>query len=248
MANFVDHTVMEGLQNYSDTFTKRGGSIEIIGLDKHDADSVHPFAIRKILPFDPLKPIERYFTKRQSDLENTAADYQWTYRANKNIEVGFLSNFIFFRTREIRYFYNTLQDDRQSCRVLDVEFTEGQFIAKEVIKSTLMYITLNDPLPVFTLDREGLLSFLYTGAGFKDVIIPGHDYFNRRFHLSGKDPGAVSAIFTDELIRFLEGHPFYHVESNGKALMILKKERLLGVNEIKAMIYFGLEMRSILKV
>ncbi|MGI9547512.1 MAG: SulP family inorganic anion transporter, partial [Flavobacteriaceae bacterium] len=163
MANFVDHTVMEGLQNYSDTFTKRGGSIEIIGLDKHDADSVHPFAIRKILPFDPLKPIERYFTKRQSDLENTAADYRWSYRANKNIEVDFLSSFVFFRTRQIRYFYNTLQDERQLCRVLDVEFTEGEFIAKEVIKSTLMYITLNRRLPIFTLDREGLLSFLYTG-------------------------------------------------------------------------------------
>ncbi len=248
MVNFVDHTVMEGLQNYTDTFTKKGGSIEIVGLDKHGADSVHPFAVRKILPFDPLKPIERYFTKRQSDLENTAADYEWSYRANKNIEVDFLSSFVFFRSREIRYFYNTLQDEQNVCRVLDVEFTEGEFIAKEVIKSTLMYITLDRSVPVFTLDREGLLSFLYTGAGFKEVIIPNHDYFNRRFHLSGKDPKAVRPIFTDELIRFLESHPFYHVESNGSALMILKKERLLGVNEIRAMIYFGLELRTLLQV
>ncbi|NND14817.1 MAG: SulP family inorganic anion transporter [Eudoraea sp.] len=248
MASFVDHTVMEGLQNYSDVFTKKGGSIEIIGLDKHGADSFHPFAIRKILPFDPLKPIERYFTTRQSDLENTAADYQWVYRANKNIEIDFLSDFVFFRTREIRYFYNTLQDEQQLCRVLDVEFTEGEFIAKEVVKSTLMYIALSRQLPVFTLDREGLLSFLYTGAGFKDVVIPDHDYFNRRFHLSGKDPQVVRPVFTDELIRFLEGHPFYHVESNGKAILILRKERLLGVKEIKAMIYFGLEFRALLQV
>ncbi len=247
MVNFVDHTVMEGLQNYTDTFTKRGGSIEIIGLDKHEADSVHPFAIRKILPFDPLKPIERFFTKRQSDLENTAADYEWSYRANKNIEVDFLSSFVFFRSRQIRYFYNTLQDEQQNCRVLDVEFTEGEFIAKEVIKATLMYLTLDHDLPIFTLDREGLLSFLYTGAGFKEVIIPNHDYFNRRFHLSGKNPMTVRPIFTDELIRFLESHPFYHVESNGSALMILKKERLLGVKEIRAMIYFGLELRAILQ-
>ncbi|MBT8236105.1 MAG: SulP family inorganic anion transporter [Bacteroidia bacterium] len=247
MVNFVDHTVMEGLQNYTDTFTKKGGSIEIIGLDKHDAVSVHPFAVRKILPFDPLKPIERYFTKRQSDLENTAADYHWSYRANKNIEVDFLSGFVFFRSREIRYFYNTLQDEHEVCKVLDVEFTEGEFIAKEVIKSTLMYITLERSLPIFTLDREGLLSFLYTGAGFREVIIPNHDYFNRRFHLSGQDREAVLLIFTDELILFLESHPFYHVESNGNAIMILKKERLLGVNEIRAMIYFGLELRALLQ-
>lgn len=246
MVNFVDHTVMEGLQNYSDTFNKKGGSIEIIGLDKHEADSVHPFAIRKILPFNPLKPIEGFFTKRQSDLEQTAHDYQWAYRANKDIRVNFLSDFVFFRTREIEYFYNTLADATGQCSVLDVEFTEGKFIAKEVIKTTLMHIKLSRVLPRFTLDREGLLAFLYHGAGFMEVHIPGHDYFNRRFHLSGESIEPVRELFTDEVIRFLEGHPFYHVESNGYALMILRKERLLGVKEVKAMIYFGLELRTLL--
>ena len=247
MVNFVDHTVMEGLQNYTDTFSKKGGSIEIIGLDKHEADSVHPFAIRKILPFNPLKPIERYFTKRQSDLEETAGDYQWTYRANKDTHVEFLNDFVFFRAREIEYFYNALSDPSGQCRVLDLEFTEGKFIAKEVVKTTLMHIKLDRPLPSFTLDREGLLSFMYHGAGFKEVLIPGHDYFNRRFHLSGEKTGRVQELFTDEVIRFLEGHPFYHVESNGDALMILKKERLLGVKEVKGMIYFGLELRTLLQ-
>ena len=30
MCNFVDHTVMDGLESYIDTFAKKGGSIEVI--------------------------------------------------------------------------------------------------------------------------------------------------------------------------------------------------------------------------
>ena len=50
MCEFVDHTVMENLHNYQDLFTKRGGHFEVVGLDMHDTDSQHPFALRRLLP------------------------------------------------------------------------------------------------------------------------------------------------------------------------------------------------------
>jgi hypothetical protein len=37
------------------------------------------------------------------------------------------------------------------------------------------------------------------------------------------------------------------VESNGSALLILKKERLLSVKEIKGMIYFGKQLQKLLQ-
>ncbi|MBT8296972.1 MAG: SulP family inorganic anion transporter [Maribacter sp.] len=239
LCNFVDDTVMEGLDNYTETFTKKGGSIEIIGLDKHETDSHHPFAIRKILPLDKLKPIERYFTKRQSLLESTASDFSLSYRAQKNTDTGFLSDFVFFRTREIPYTYNTLSEENQRYMLFDVEFTEGAFIAKEVVKTTVMHINLDCDIPVFTLDKEGLLGFKYSLAGFKDIIIDRHPDFNKRFFLSGENINEIQSLFNDELILFLESHPYYHIESNGSSLLILKKERLLSVQEVKAMLYFG---------
>jgi MFS superfamily sulfate permease-like transporter len=248
MCSFVDDTVLEGLESYSDTFAKKGGSIEIIGLDKHGTDSTHPFAIRKILPLAALGPIERYFTKRQNDLKTTAGEYQWTYVANKNTRTEFLRNFVFFRTREISYFYNNLQDKKDKCNVFDVEFTEGAFIAKEVVKTTVMHIKLDSEIPVFTLDKEGLLKFLYSLAGFKDIGIENHPDFNRRFYLSGPDEPAIRSLFTDELVLFLESNPYYHVESNGRSLLILKKERLLAVQEIKRMIYFGQQLQHLLQL
>ncbi|WP_297705731.1 SulP family inorganic anion transporter [uncultured Eudoraea sp.] len=247
MCSFVDHTVLEGLENYNTAFDKKGGSIELIGLDKHEADSFHPFAIRKILPVAALKPIERYFTKRQKDLEEAAMDYGWRYIAKKNTKTSFLKNFVFFHTREIGYFYNLLKDAKNGCRVFDLEWTEGAFIAKEVVKTTMMHIKLDVDIPVFTLDKEGLLQLIYSLAGFKDISIENHPDFNRRFNLSGENEKAIQELFTDEMVLFLESHPYYHIESNGSSLLILKKERLLGVQEIKRMIYFGQQLHNLVQ-
>ena len=47
LCEFVDHTVMEGLNDYRRVFARKGGVFEIIGLDAHGTDTQHPFAIRK---------------------------------------------------------------------------------------------------------------------------------------------------------------------------------------------------------
>ncbi|MEP5433887.1 MAG: SulP family inorganic anion transporter, partial [Flavobacteriaceae bacterium] len=247
MCGFVDHTVMEGLENYMDTFSKKGGSIELTGLDKHGADSKHPFAIRKILPMETLKPIEKYFTRRQTNLKEAASEYQWTYQAKKNTKTSFLSNFVFFKSREVGYLYNRLSDENENCSVFDLEFTEGAFVAKEVVKATVMHIELSNKLPVFSLDKEGLLERIYKLAGFQDIPIENYPDFNRRFFLSGEKTSDIQHLFHNQLIIFLESNPYYHIESNGRSLFILKKERLLSVQEIKAMIYFGQQLQKLLK-
>ncbi len=247
MCSFVDHTSFEGVENYVQTFDKKGGSIELVGLDKHETDSKHPFAIRKLIPSMALKPIENYFTKRQKNIKATAKEYKWKYVPKKNKDTQFLSDFIFFRTREISYYYNNLFDKINRKSVFDVEFTEGAFIAKEVVKATVLHIKLDQKIPIFTLDKEGLLEMIYSLAGFENISIDNHPDFNKRFYLSGENKNEIKKIFTDDLILFLESNPYYHIESNGCSLMILKKERLLSVKEIKAMIYFGAQLHLFLK-
>lgn len=247
LCNFVDHTALEGLGNYTETFAKKGGNIEIIGLDKHETDSHHPFAIRKVLPFDKLMPIERHFTKRQKLLKSTAQNFKLSYAAQRNTQTGFLSNFVFFRNRDIPYTYNTLWHEDKGYRLCDVEFTEGTFIAREAVKTTVMHIRQDFDIPIFTLDKEGLLGFKYSLAGFKDIEIDNHPDFNKRFFLSGEDPEAILSLFCDDLILFLESHPYYHIESNGSSLLILKKERLLSVQEIKALLYFGQQFNALVQ-
>jgi len=249
MCSFVDHTTLEGVENYVQTFSKKGGSMELIGLDKHETDSKHPFAIRKVLPLaGSLKTIENYFTKRQKNIKATAKEFNWEYVPKKNKKTQFLCDFVFFKTREISFFYNNLFDNGRKNNVFDVEFTEGAFIAKEVIKTTVFHIKLDVNIPVFSLDKEGFLKHLYSLAGFKDIVIENHPDFNNRFFLSGENKKAIKSIFTDELILFFESNPYYHVESNGSSILILKKERLSSVQEIKAMIYFGQQLQGLLQI
>ncbi|NNK11111.1 MAG: SulP family inorganic anion transporter, partial [Flavobacteriaceae bacterium] len=236
----------EGLENYREVFDLKGGHMELIGLDKHETDSMHPSAIRKIIPLKALKPIEWYFTRRQEDLKATAADFGWNYIPKKQSDTAFLREFVFFSSRHIPFCYNQLTDEKNKASVFDVEFTEGEFIAKEVIKATVMYVPLPASSPVFTLDKEGLLGLLYNLSGSEEVEVPNHPDFSKRFRLGGEDPGTVSKLFSDELVLFLESNPYYHVESNGNALLILKKERLLSVKEVKRMIYFGQQFKKIL--
>ena len=62
LCKFVDHTVMENLNDYQDDFARRGGNFEVIGLDLHDTKSGHPFALRKLVPGQ--HSIEKNLTKR----------------------------------------------------------------------------------------------------------------------------------------------------------------------------------------
>uniref|UniRef100_UPI004048DAD9 SulP family inorganic anion transporter n=1 Tax=Mariniflexile sp. TaxID=1979402 RepID=UPI004048DAD9 len=50
LCSFVDDTVMENISRYQELFKKRGGHFDVIGLDMHDTDSEHPFALRRLLP------------------------------------------------------------------------------------------------------------------------------------------------------------------------------------------------------
>jgi hypothetical protein len=244
MCEFVDHTVMENIHNYQELFAKRGGHFEVIGLDMHGTDSKHPFALRRILPIPNLLS---NLTRRQKTIEELSVDYGLSYESNKNKSIHFLENFLFFRTKKINHTYNQLSSDNNSIRLFDLEFSEGEFIAKEVVRTTMMYVELNQEIPEFTLDREGFLEKVYAFAGFEDIPIENHTDFSYRFYLLGEDRKAIQAFFNDELVHFFESNPYYHVESNGKALLIFGKERLANIKEIKVIYDFGKRLKKVLQ-
>lgn len=242
LCQFVDNTVMENLNNYLELFKKRGGHFEVVGLDMHGADSTHPFATRRLLPIPNLLS---NFTKRQSSIKELAKDYELTYEASKNKEVSFLNGFLFFRTKQVNHFYNCLSDQNDKTRVFDVEFSEGEFIAKEVVRTTMMHIALDHTIPQFTLDREGLLERFYALAGFKDIPIMDHPDFNNRFYLLGDDEESIRNFFETDLVHFFESNPYYHVESNGRSLLLFGRERLASIKEVKALLDFGNRLKEV---
>ncbi|MDO5970337.1 SulP family inorganic anion transporter [Flavivirga aquimarina] len=245
LCSFVDHTVMENMHNYQELFKKRGGHFDVIGLDMHDTDSEHPFALRRLLPVPNI--IKNNLTRRQTSMEALAEDYDLNYTSEKQKEVGFLNHFLFFNTKNINHIYNQLSDNNNDLNLFDLEFSEGEFIAKEVVRSTMLHIQLNRTIPEFTLDREGFLEKVYTFAGFKDIPIQNHSDFSNRFYLLGDNEEAITAFFDDDLVHFFESNPYYHIESNGESLLIFGKERLASIKEIKALFDFGKRLKGVVE-
>ena len=111
----------------------------------------------------------------------------------------------------------------------------------------MFYVDLNVSIPEFTLDKEGFLEKAYTFAGYSDIGIKNHTDFTKRFYLLGKNPSIIKQFFNHELVHFFESNPYYHVESNGKSLLIFNKERLASLKEIKALLYFGKQLKDLIE-
>ncbi|WP_109302065.1 SulP family inorganic anion transporter [Aquimarina sp. AU474] len=248
LCDFVDYTVQESLLGYQETFKRKGGSFEITGLDIHGTSSEHPLAVRSLIPFSKKIKIgsTSTLTKRQTDLQHIAADFSWKYESKKNENTSNLNDFVFFKIKKINYRNNAIFDSASVFRVSDVEFSEGEFIARTLVRTTILTINLKKEIPKFTLDREGLLEFVYKFAGFKDIVINGHPDFSKRFFLLGENPEKIRLLFTDELVLFFESNPYYHIECNGNALLLIRKERLASIKEIKALLDYGTRLEKII--
>jgi len=244
LCDFVDHSVMENMNNYTEIFERKGGHFEVIGLDDSKSGSEHPFALRKILPKQRV-PQEGVLTKRQKSIQKISEEMQYSYDAFSDLKIEELPSFGYFKTRKVDKISNVLT--KNHCTIFDVQFSEGEMIAKQVIKATMFHIQTKKKLPKFTLDKEGVFEYLLHFAGYKDIDINEHPDFNRRFYLSGKSEEKIRAFFTDELILFFESNKQYHIEATNTGLLILSNERLASVKEIKALAYFGASLQKIIE-
>ena len=244
LCDFVDHSVMENMNNYAETFKRKDGHFEVIGLDDSKSGSEHPFAMRKILP-KQTTPKEGVLTKRQKSLQKISEEMHWHYNAFPNEEITQLPQFGYFKTRKISKVSNILSNE--NCSLFDIQFSEGEMIAKQVIKATMLYIEIEKNIPEFTLDKEGIFEKIYHFAGYKDIAIENHQDFSKRFYLSGKKEEVIKKFFTDELVLFFESNKYYHIEAIKNGLLILGNERLASVREMKALADFGMRFQKIIQ-
>ena len=243
LCDFVDHSVMENMNGYAETFKRKGGHFEIIGLDNYATRSEHPFALRKNIP-NFIKPKKDILTKRQKSLQKIGTELDWNYLPSQKEKITELPTFGYFKTRQINKVSNIISNGK--CSLFDIEFSEGEMIAKQVIRASMFFIKLDKKVPEFTLDKEGVFEYIYHFTGFKDIEIDNHPDFSKRFYLSGKNQRKIKELFTDELVLFFECNPYYHIESSEHGLLILDKERLAGVKEIKALADFGIRLQKII--
>jgi len=102
--------------------------------------------------------------------------------------------------------------------------------------------------PQFVLQREALLDKIGVKLALKekDINFDKYPVFSDEFLLHGADPDAVREFFNDELIKYLEDNPYYHIESNGKMLLIFKEIRFSTPSGIARLHDFSQNLTEIL--
>ena len=246
----VGITYMDFLVEFLKTQRASGGKAFITGLDAHVSSTTYNRALKISLAGSVVK-----LSQRQKRLRNLATekDYQFTPQVDWNTTD--LKKFHFFEIRPIEHKYNSVKgvfdSYKASWEVADITFNEGQAFTAETFNMTMMVLNLNKKIPVFAMEKEGVLGNIFDKVvaftGYKDINFEMYPEFSKKFLLLGNNESEIRSFFTDEVINFLENHQIYHIESNGEALFIFNKIKLARTDETIEFIAYAKELASLLK-
>lgn len=237
-ARLIDHTVLEYIHDHCNTYNRSGGKMELVGLDIHEASTEHPYSIHVHRP-----PTLRKLSKRQQQMQGFAHRNNWEFNPDVSWEIGEYYDFHFFDTRPLEYKKNVIRgffnDKTVEWEIADITFDEGAFIAKEVYHTTIQVVHLPFEIPVFSMEKEQFTDRVLELAGFSDIDFTDHKKFSKNFLLNGPNKEAIYNFFTRELREFFVEREMYHLESNGKSLMIFKFFRLASFENLVRMVNFS---------
>lgn len=245
----VGITYMDYLAEYLKNQRASGGKVFITGLDSHVSSSSHNRALKICLTSSDAK-----LSQRQKRLRNLATEKGFQFSSQVNWNTDYLKKFHFFEIRPIERKYNSLKGlflgMGVSWEILDITFNEGQAFTAETFNTTLMVLNLNKKIPVFSMEKEGVLGKIFDRVmaftGYKDIDFEMYPDFSKKFLLMGNNESEIRSFFTEEIVRFFENQQIYHIESNGNALLIFNKIKLARTDETIAFVDYGEKLAAIL--
>ena len=245
----VGITYMDYLVEFLKSQRDSGGRVFITGLDSHVSSTTYNRALKISLSNSSKK-----LSQRQKRLRNLATEKEYQYSSQVDWNTIYLKKFHFFEIRPIESKYNclkgTYEDLGVSWEIADVTFNEGKAFTAETFNTTLMVLKLDKKLPIFTMEKEGVLGKIFDRVmaftGYKDIDFEMYPDFSKKFLLMGENESEIRSFFTEKIIHFFENHQIYHLESNGESIVIFDKIKLARTDETIAFIKYGRELASLL--
>ena len=235
-------TYQDSLFEYVDNYRSDGGNVSILGIEGHVSSSNHRKAMKISLVNKQVK-----LSPRQTRLQSLAQENNYTFDILPDQDTLDLRRFKFFELRPIERKSNALSGQfvtsENYWEIADVIFNEGASFTSEVFYSTLMTIKINNTIPKFIMEKEGFVEKLFDRVmaftGYKDIDFKMYTKFSNQFLLMGDNEAQIRAFFTPQLISFFEEESIFHVESNGKALLVFSKIKLARTDETQKLLAFG---------
>ncbi|MEO1256529.1 MAG: hypothetical protein AAFY41_16805, partial [Bacteroidota bacterium] len=94
-------------------------------------------------------------------------------------------------------------------------------------------------IPIFILEREGFFEKMTDLAYRADIDFEAYPVFSDTFVLKGPDEEAIRTFFHPGIIRKVEQHPHFHMESNGEAIILYRFDKSFDDVSINELMRFG---------
>lgn len=233
-ARIVDHSFMEALHHFEEEYQHSGGSLAVQGWDNFKAFSNHPFAARKLDP-EAKSKIEIKLSPRQMDLRRFADANEYSFYPQRVRSAMKYKDFPIQRGIKVLFEENILEKYLDQARIIvsDVTLGEGALSATREMQITLVLISeIEQHIPDFALEPEGLMSKFSELAGTKDIDFKEHPVFSKKYFLRGDQEEKIRQFFTEDILTFLENREDIHIECHKNKLLFYKKRDLLDPGEI----------------
>lgn len=243
----VDRTVLEFMNEQSLLYEKKGGFLNIVGLENHHSSSPHPAALHILNTTWKKNTIH---SSRQKSLIRFASYAQYDFVPDKDFHIGHYQTFPYFKTRPFEFQFNSLCgvfENGVHFKVTDVMFHEGELSAQSKLKTTVLTFPLNHVIPEFSIENYSLYDKIKVLA-FKDrETIKHFDTLDDEVQIIGENKTQLKKLFTEDIIDFLSNNNAHYIECNGNEILLFKQFRLANIEELEDLIKLGSGLSQILK-
>ncbi len=246
--NLLDHSFREHIHDLQSEWQKVGKKLDFINKEHLIPVSNHPLAARVANKNGKVKGAITLNAK-QLELKRIAMERGWSFDPAKLLSFRAYEGFSLTTIGKLINTENAIHSSHDHGSFIYNELIIDKDLQSKAVDTRLSTLLISLPegktLPLFTLEQEGFFDKVQSVAGFDDINFDNHPEFSNKFLLKGQLDGAVRMFFSEQLIELIESHPYYHVESNGKSIIIYRFDESSKVDDVEELIEFAEEFKSL---
>ncbi|WP_109832387.1 SulP family inorganic anion transporter [Reichenbachiella versicolor] len=233
--NIIDHTFRTHLHDLQKEWEGQGKKLKFTNVDHLIPVSDHPLATK--IKGDLSEEQGRKLTKHQQYLNKIADMNHWRFLPGKTISFEDFEGFSFSNSSKIVYAQNIISGEYEGERIIYSEIIYDKTLDTKSADSRLSALLIQSEknLPVFTVEKEDFFDKVTDLAYQQDIDFDEYPVFSNKFVLKGPNEEEIRDFFHRGLIRKIEENPHFHIESNGKAIILYsfeEEEEKVSLNEL----------------
>ncbi|MBL4592486.1 MAG: SulP family inorganic anion transporter [Flavobacteriales bacterium] len=236
--NFVDHTVMEHLEDYARLAKQNNKNVHIENVENLHPVSNHPLAARDKNSKAKLKNIN--IDSRTLELLSFAQsnEFEFQNKIADNEGWDFYTLTIRKKIISIKNIIST-RNNNALFSIADIKTQEGAETTTDLESTTVLKISGLSPIPKFYMEKETFVDKIAEVVGARDIDFDTHKKFSNNYVLKGLNENEVRKFFTPEILNFFESNLDYYMVSNGTDLMLHQSHKVLETKEIHELLNKG---------